>query len=124
MVAIQSSLDSLLDAVMSGSMSMSIELLAANLLNNVNLVQASLLKMITNRRTKDAVEKRCETLRKLIETLKVYARLALAERPGDIEDDERLQAKAAEEVQRAQRDAKRIMQQMREELCGAGAPTR
>lgn len=82
MVAIQSSLDSLLDAVISGSMSMSLDLLTANMLNNINLVQASLLKMVTNRRTKEAVEKRCETLRKMIATLKIYARLALAERPG------------------------------------------
>lgn len=82
MVGIQSSLDSLLDAVLSGSMSMSLELLTANIINNINLVQASLLKMVTNRRTKDAVEMRCESLRKMAETLKIYARLALAERPG------------------------------------------
>ena len=82
MVAIQSSIDSLLDAVVSGSMSMSLDLLIANMLNHINLVQASLLKMVTNRRTKEAVEMRCETLRKMVATLKIYARLALADRPG------------------------------------------
>lgn len=35
---------------------------------------------------------------------------------GDLEEDEKLQAQTAEEVQRAQRDVKRVMAQMREEL--------
>jgi len=117
MVAIQTDLDSLLDAVLSGSLSMSLALFAGQMLNHINLVQASLLKMVTNRRTKDAVEMRCETLRKRIATLQIYARLALATRPGDIDDDERLQAQAAEEVQLAQRNVRRVIAQMREELA-------
>jgi len=117
MVAIQTNLDALLDAVLSGYLNTSLELLAAQTLNHINLVQASLLKMVTNRRTKDAVEMRCETLRKRISTLQIYARLALASRPGDIEEDERLQTQAAEEVQLAQRNVRRVIAQMREELA-------